>query len=153
MCLPSEGNYSRLSHVTDLRHVKEPCDLRRSQNRMPNWPAQFCPSLTEVSHVTWRGVPLEMTGGTKGIARRARTLKAWARRGGSPLTATPIYYPSKGTFSFCLSNPAQTISHCGFQVLRLEHIECSLWLNICILNHSLSVWMPALLFVCKHTQC
>jgi hypothetical protein len=26
-CLPSEGKYSLLSHVADLRHVKEPCRL------------------------------------------------------------------------------------------------------------------------------
>jgi hypothetical protein len=38
--------------------------------------AQFHPSLTEVSHVTWREAPLEMMGGTKGGAQRARTLKA-----------------------------------------------------------------------------
>jgi hypothetical protein len=33
-----------------------------------------------------------MTGGTKGGAHRALTLKAWVRRGGSPVTATPIYH-------------------------------------------------------------
>jgi hypothetical protein len=38
--------------------------------------AQFRPSLTEVFHVAWRGAPLEITGGTKGGAQRARTLKA-----------------------------------------------------------------------------
>jgi hypothetical protein len=38
--------------------------------------AQFHPSVTEVSHVAWRGAPLEMMGGTKGGAQRARTLKA-----------------------------------------------------------------------------
>jgi hypothetical protein len=38
--------------------------------------AQFRPPLTEVSHVAWRGAPLEMTGGTKGGAQKARTLKA-----------------------------------------------------------------------------
>jgi hypothetical protein len=37
---------------------------------------QFRPSLTEVAHVAWRGAPLEMTGGTKGGAQRARTSKA-----------------------------------------------------------------------------
>jgi hypothetical protein len=45
---------SRLSHVANLRHVKDPCDLRGSRNRRPiNRPflAQFRPSLTEVSHV------------------------------------------------------------------------------------------------------
>jgi hypothetical protein len=35
-CLPSEGKKSRLSHVADLRHVKEPCDVRGSQNCRPN---------------------------------------------------------------------------------------------------------------------
>jgi hypothetical protein len=54
--------------------------------------AQFRPSLTQVSHVAWRGAPLEMTGETKGGAQRARTLKAYVRRGGSPETATPIYH-------------------------------------------------------------
>jgi hypothetical protein len=37
--------------------------------------AQFLPSLTEVSHLAWRGAPLGMTGGTKGGAQRARNLK------------------------------------------------------------------------------
>jgi hypothetical protein len=31
-CLPSEGK----SHVADLRHVKEPCDLHGSRNHRPN---------------------------------------------------------------------------------------------------------------------
>jgi hypothetical protein len=38
--------------------------------------AQFRSQLTEVSHVTWREASLEMTGGTKDGAQRARTLKA-----------------------------------------------------------------------------
>jgi hypothetical protein len=38
--------------------------------------AQFLPSLREVTDVDLRGAPLEMTGGTKGGAQRARTLKA-----------------------------------------------------------------------------
>jgi hypothetical protein len=38
--------------------------------------AQFRPSLTVVSHVAWRAAPLEITGGTKGVAQRARTLKS-----------------------------------------------------------------------------
>jgi hypothetical protein len=33
--------------------------------------AQFHPSLTEVSHVAWRGAPLDMTDGTIGGAQRA----------------------------------------------------------------------------------
>jgi hypothetical protein len=33
-----------------------------------------------------------MTGGTKSGAQRARTLKAYVRRGGSPVTVTPIYH-------------------------------------------------------------
>jgi hypothetical protein len=53
---------------------------------------QFRPSLTEVSRVAWHGAPLEMTGGTKGGAQKARTLKASVRRGGSPVTSTPIYH-------------------------------------------------------------
>jgi hypothetical protein len=51
--------------------------------------AQFRPLLTEVSHVAWRGAPLEMTGGTTGGVKRAHTLKAKVRRGGSPVTVTP----------------------------------------------------------------
>jgi hypothetical protein len=54
--------------------------------------AQFRPSLTEVSHVAWRGAPQEMTGGTKGGEQKARTLNAYVRRDGSPVTATPIYH-------------------------------------------------------------
>jgi hypothetical protein len=38
--------------------------------------AQFHPLQKEVSHVALRGAPLEMTGGTKGGAQTARTLKA-----------------------------------------------------------------------------
>jgi hypothetical protein len=53
---------------------------------------QFRPSLTEVSHVAWREAPLEMAGGTKGGAQRARIFQAYVRRGGSPVTATPIYH-------------------------------------------------------------
>jgi hypothetical protein len=37
---------------------------------------QYRPSLTEVSNVALRGTPLEVEGGTKGGAQRARTLKA-----------------------------------------------------------------------------
>jgi hypothetical protein len=33
-----------------------------------------------------------MTGRTKGGAQRARTLKAYVRWGGSPVTATPLYH-------------------------------------------------------------
>jgi hypothetical protein len=46
-------------------------------NKYPYWPflAQIRPSLTEISHVAGRGVPLVMTGGTKGSAQRARTLQ------------------------------------------------------------------------------
>jgi hypothetical protein len=58
--------------------------------------AQFRPSLTEVSHVTWREAPLEMTGQTKGGAQGAPTLKAQVRRGGSRVIATPIYQSIKG---------------------------------------------------------
>jgi hypothetical protein len=36
----------------------------------------FRPSLIEVSHVAWRGVPLEMMGGTKGGAQRTCIYKA-----------------------------------------------------------------------------
>jgi hypothetical protein len=37
--------------------------------------AQFRPSLIEVFHVSWRGAPLQMTGGTKGGAQRASSLR------------------------------------------------------------------------------
>jgi hypothetical protein len=37
--------------------------------------ARFLPSLTEASHVAWRGAPLEMTEGTKGGAQRAHSLR------------------------------------------------------------------------------
>jgi hypothetical protein len=53
-CLPSEKKQSRLSHVADLRRVKDPCDLRGSRNRRPNSPAISRPIpslLTDVSHV------------------------------------------------------------------------------------------------------
>jgi hypothetical protein len=56
--------------------------------------AQFRPSLSEISRVAWRGAPLEITGGNKGDAQRTRTLKAYMRRGGSPVTAIPIYHLS-----------------------------------------------------------
>jgi hypothetical protein len=36
---------------------------------------RFRPSLTEVSHVTWRGALLEMMDGTKGGAQSARSLR------------------------------------------------------------------------------
>jgi hypothetical protein len=41
------------------------------------WPflARFPSSLTETSHVAWRGAPLEMMEGTKGGAQRARSLR------------------------------------------------------------------------------
>jgi hypothetical protein len=38
--------------------------------------AQFRPSLTDISHVAWRGAPLVMTGGTKGGAQRHKGLGA-----------------------------------------------------------------------------
>jgi hypothetical protein len=49
---------------------------------------QFRPSLIEVSYVACRVAPLEMTGGTKGGAQRARTFKDLGAAGGSPVTAT-----------------------------------------------------------------
>jgi hypothetical protein len=53
--------------------------------------AQFCPSLTEVSHVAWRGAPLEMTDGTKGGAQRANSLRPRCFGEVDPETATHIY--------------------------------------------------------------
>jgi hypothetical protein len=55
--------------------------------------AQFRPSLTEVSHVDWRGVPLEMTDGTKGGAQRTSSLRTRCFREVDPETATHIYLP------------------------------------------------------------
>jgi hypothetical protein len=34
-CLPLEGKQSRLSHVADMQHLKEPRDLREILNRRP----------------------------------------------------------------------------------------------------------------------
>jgi hypothetical protein len=56
--------------------------------------AQFRHSLTEVSHVTWRGAPLEMTGGTKGGAQRAISLRPRCIREADPRIATHIYLTS-----------------------------------------------------------
>jgi hypothetical protein len=63
--------------------------------------AQLRPLLTEVSHVAWRGAPLEMTGWIKGGAQRAHTLKAWVRRGDSPVTATPFYHLQSTKQMYC----------------------------------------------------
>jgi hypothetical protein len=61
------------------------------------------PSLTEVSHVAWRGMPLEMMGGTKGGAQRARLLRPRCFQGGSPETATLIYHlPNKRHLVYCV---------------------------------------------------
>jgi hypothetical protein len=57
--MPSFGGEVKPSvPVADLRHVKEPCDLCRSQNRRPNWPAisRPIPSVTNSSlscSLTW----------------------------------------------------------------------------------------------------
>jgi hypothetical protein len=59
-CLPSEGKWSRLSHIAD------PCNLRGQIDR--SFLAHVRPPRTEVCHVAWRGAPLEMTRGTKGGA-------------------------------------------------------------------------------------
>jgi hypothetical protein len=53
--------------------------------------AQFLLSLKEVSHVAWRGAPLEMTGGTKGGAQRASSLRPRCVGEVDPETATRIY--------------------------------------------------------------
>jgi hypothetical protein len=71
--------------------------------------ARFRPLLTEVSHVVWRGAPLEMTDGTKVGAQRARSLRPRCVREVDPETAPylsiylsmikPIYwYSCKVTF-------------------------------------------------------
>jgi hypothetical protein len=51
----------------------------------------FCPSLTEVSHVAWHGVPLEMTDGTDWRCTNGPYLRSRCIRGGIPETATSIY--------------------------------------------------------------
>jgi hypothetical protein len=53
--------------------------------------AQFRPSLTEVSHVAWRGAPLEMTDRTKGGAQRASSLRPKCIGEVDPKTMTHIY--------------------------------------------------------------
>jgi hypothetical protein len=53
--------------------------------------AQFRPSLTEVSHVAWRGAPLEITDGTKGGAQRASSLRPRCFGEVDLETATHIY--------------------------------------------------------------
>jgi hypothetical protein len=63
--------------------------------------AQFRPSLTEVSHVAWRGAPLEMTDGTKGGEQRASSLRPRCFGEVDPETATHIYLSIY--LSVCLS--------------------------------------------------
>jgi hypothetical protein len=68
-CLPSEGKYSRLSHVAALRHVKE------LSNYMAVGLSSYISSAisrrklllshTVVCHAVWHGAPLEMNGETK----------------------------------------------------------------------------------------
>jgi hypothetical protein len=51
-CLPSEGKQSRLSHVAELRHVKEPYNLPwKSQIIVRTFLDRFRSTLTEVSGV------------------------------------------------------------------------------------------------------
>jgi hypothetical protein len=52
--------------------------------------APFRPSLREVSHVAWRGAPLEMTDGTKGGAQIASSLRRWTRHR-DPYLSVSIY--------------------------------------------------------------
>jgi hypothetical protein len=59
--------------------------------------AQLHPSLTEVSHVVWRGAPLGMTGGTKGGAQRASSLRPTCVGDVDPETVTHIYLMLLGT--------------------------------------------------------
>jgi hypothetical protein len=62
--------------------------------------AQFRPSLTEVSHVAWRGAPLEMTDRTKGGSQRASSLRPRCFWEVDPETMTRIYlYLSIGRYS------------------------------------------------------
>jgi hypothetical protein len=66
--------------------------------------AQFRPSLTEVSHVVWRGALLEMTDGTNGGAQRAHSLRPRCVREVDPETTTHIcltwcWVPDGGAFS------------------------------------------------------
>jgi hypothetical protein len=52
----------------------------------------FRPSLTEVSHVAWHGVPLEMTDGTNWRCTKGPYLRSRCIRGGIPKTATSVYH-------------------------------------------------------------
>jgi hypothetical protein len=52
----------------------------------------FRPSLTEVSHVAWHGVPVEMTDGTNWRCTKGPYLRSRCIRGGIPETATSIYH-------------------------------------------------------------
>jgi hypothetical protein len=58
-----------------------------------DWPflAQFRPSLTQVSHVAWHEVPLEMTDGTKGGAQWASSLRPRCFGEVDPKTAIHSY--------------------------------------------------------------
>jgi hypothetical protein len=55
-CLPSEGKYSCLPHVADLRHVKEPYNLPSKSQIIGyiirTFLARFRSLLTEISGVT-----------------------------------------------------------------------------------------------------
>jgi hypothetical protein len=42
--LPSEGKKSRLSHVADLWHVKEPCDFTWKSESQAKLTGHFCPN-------------------------------------------------------------------------------------------------------------
>jgi hypothetical protein len=66
-------------YVVDLQHVKDPwIYMEVGITGKICWPfiIQFLPSLTQTSHLAWRGAPLEMTEGTKGGAQRACSLRS-----------------------------------------------------------------------------
>jgi hypothetical protein len=85
--------------------------------------AQFRPSLKVVSHVAWRGAPLEMTGGTKCGAQRASTLKAFPdRREIFAATAKPALRILSWTRTYAATSDSP---HTGSKKSRRHLRNCS----------------------------
>jgi hypothetical protein len=122
--------------------------LRESRNHRPidsPFLAQFRPSLTEVSHIAWRGAPLEMTGVTKGGAQRACSYRPrcdwvvapWPR----PQSTT---YYRHTTDHNCLTVHLHPIAHRGCRCVLCEYAKlpcdtASLQLNPAICRLS-AIW-------------
>jgi hypothetical protein len=62
-CLPSEGKYSRLSHVAALRYVKNPYNLRGSRDCRLNLIGHFSPIIRPFTN---RGLLLRLTWSASG---------------------------------------------------------------------------------------